>query len=350
MAEGKSRGLTFAEKQLLCHGWEHGKGLGRAENGISEAIKVKVKSDKAGVGHNEGDQFTFHWWDHVFNKASSSLQVETDQNGVQLKKNLDTDETGGMVSNKKPLKASLAKDKLYGCFVKSATLLSGQEHPETKSSPPDGSSSSEDEQKHKLDLSSTTNLSDADLITACGGRTAHKGARYGLTMSAKLARLEQQEAEFMAKYGKKKETPSLFGATPDLQSAAREEETDKDSMSQVDKKKSIYEQSEVTRSNDADIKSKKKKKRKWQDKICVSAEGGEACVETTKKRKKKNVDAEQIEGERTQAPLRKTKKNKSSKEPSELEKKGRESTQSELGQDCATNVKKKKSKRKTVNE
>lgn len=88
-----------------------GKGLGRAENGISEAIKVKVKCDKGGVsavrlyaadacvdaktglswechlhffckvGHKEGEQFTFHWWDHVFNKASSSLQVESDQVG-----------------------------------------------------------------------------------------------------------------------------------------------------------------------------------------------------------------------------------------------------------------------------
>ncbi|XP_056902221.1 G patch domain-containing protein 4 [Takifugu flavidus] len=313
MAEGKNRGLTFAEKQLLCHGWKHGKGLGRAENGISEAIKVKVKSDKAGVGHNEGDKFTFHWWDHVFNKASSSLQVETDQNGVQLKKNLDSDEEGGMVSNKKPLKASFTKDKLYGCFVKSATLLSGQEHPEPKS-PPDGSSSSEEEQEHKLDLSTTTNLSDADLISACGGRTAHKGARYGLTMSAKLARLEQQEAEFMAKYGKKKESPSPSCATPDLQSAVREEETDEDSMSKVVKEKGVCEKSEVTRSTDADISSKKKK-RKREDKMRVSAEEGEACVETTKKRKKKNADAEQFEGEKPLAPERKTKKKKSSKEP-----------------------------------
>lgn len=91
-----------------------GKGLGRAENGISEAIKVKVKCNKGGVsdgwivdalfeqllshichrfclkrsthvaplhqvGHKEGEQFTFHWWDHVFNKASSNLQVESDQ-------------------------------------------------------------------------------------------------------------------------------------------------------------------------------------------------------------------------------------------------------------------------------
>lgn len=72
----KSRGLKFAEQLLLSHGWEHGesdvhtirnqqvtvtslgltgsalspgKGLGRAENGISEAIKVKVKCDKGGV-------------------------------------------------------------------------------------------------------------------------------------------------------------------------------------------------------------------------------------------------------------------------------------------------------------
>uniref|UniRef100_A0A3Q3BWV7 G patch domain-containing protein 4 n=1 Tax=Haplochromis burtoni TaxID=8153 RepID=A0A3Q3BWV7_HAPBU len=81
VVQEKSRGLKFAEQQLLRHGWEHGKGLGRAENGISEAIKVKVKCDKGGVGHKEGEQFTFHWWDHVFNKASSSLQVESDQVG-----------------------------------------------------------------------------------------------------------------------------------------------------------------------------------------------------------------------------------------------------------------------------
>lgn len=126
----KSRGAAFAEQQLLRHGWEHGetltlsiasscrcvtdpalsagKGLGRAENGISEPIKVKVKCDKGGVswscvfwqselllwcgadplcpqvGHREGEQFSFHWWDHVFNKASSSLQVQAHQVGSTL--------------------------------------------------------------------------------------------------------------------------------------------------------------------------------------------------------------------------------------------------------------------------
>ncbi|XP_061918731.1 G patch domain-containing protein 4 isoform X2 [Entelurus aequoreus] len=187
--QDKGRGLKFAEEQLKRHGWEHGKGLGRKEDGLSQAIKVKVKCDKGGVGHKEGEQFTFHWWDHVFNKASSSLQVESDQDGIALKKRSEDgeEEEDGMISNKKPRKATLAKDKLYGCFVKSATLLSGQEQPEPRSSKSsDISSSSDEDDDQKLDLSSTT-----------------QGARHGLTMSAKLARLEQQEAEFMAKYGKK---------------------------------------------------------------------------------------------------------------------------------------------------
>ena len=29
------------------------------------------------IGHKKAEEFTFHWWDHVFNKASSSLQVES---------------------------------------------------------------------------------------------------------------------------------------------------------------------------------------------------------------------------------------------------------------------------------
>ncbi|XP_048118034.1 LOW QUALITY PROTEIN: G patch domain-containing protein 4 [Alosa alosa] len=197
----KSRGLTFAEQQMLRHGWQPGKGLGRHEDGRSEPIKVKVKCDKGGVGHKLGEQFTFNWWDHVFNKASSNLSVEDGQDGISMKK-VNDEEENGMISNKRPLKAKLTKGMQYGCFVKSATLLCGQEQPEQKASSSDDSSDSEDEDQ-KLDLSSATNLSDAELLKVCGGRTAHKGARHGLTMSAKLARLEQQEREFMAKYGKK---------------------------------------------------------------------------------------------------------------------------------------------------
>ena len=34
-------GSTFAKSQLRKHGWKQGKGLGRTENGMKEAIKVK---------------------------------------------------------------------------------------------------------------------------------------------------------------------------------------------------------------------------------------------------------------------------------------------------------------------
>ncbi|XP_058863479.1 G patch domain-containing protein 4-like isoform X1 [Acipenser ruthenus] len=186
--DGKLRGLQFAEQQLLRHGWEQGKGLGKRENGISEAIKVKVKCDKSGVGHHEGEQFTFHWWDHVFNKASSNLAVEASEEGVQLKKLAE--EEGG-ITNKKPRRAELGKAKLYGRFIKSATLLSGGEQAEERAGDSGSSDSDSSDEDEKLDLSSST-----------------KGARHGFKMSAKLARLEEQEREFLAKYRAKTQEPS----------------------------------------------------------------------------------------------------------------------------------------------
>ncbi|XP_075962912.1 G patch domain-containing protein 4 [Anarhichas minor] len=395
----KSRALKFAEQQLLRHGWEHGKGLGRRENGIAEAIQVKVKCDKGGVGHKEGDQFTFHWWDHVFNKASASLQVESDQNGIQLKKTVEEDEEDGMISNKKPRKAALAKAKLYGCFVKSATLLSGQEQPDPKPSGSDDSSSSDEEDDQKLDLSSTTKLSDADLMKACGGRTAHKGARHGLTMSAKLARLEKQEAEFMAKYSKKSQPasapPVCVAPTPPTsqsadQRAERPEETVKDSQRKKVKKirstGSVIEledddddDDEVSVSPETDVEPRKKKKKKASEVIEVITDGDSTdddviCVgnsetdhthKTKRKHKKKNNNAEQNEEEeRTPSPAaesrsqeetvelhtevekKKKKKRKSSKthsEPAEEEEgNDTEASQSEPVQDCAPKPQKKR--------
>lgn len=388
----KSRGLKFAEQQLLRHGWEHGKGLGRKENGISEAIKIKVKCDKGGVGHKEGEQFTFHWWDHVFNKASSNLQVESDQNGIQLKKMVEDEDE--MISNKKPRKAALAKAKLYGRFVKSTTLLSGQEQADPKASSSDDSSSSDEEDDQKLDLSSTTKLSDADLIRACGGRTAHKGARHGVTMSAKLARLEQQEAEFMAKYGKKSQpacvtpvcvtpvcvNPVCVTPTPPTsqsadQRAERQEETVRNSQRKKIKKKrstgTVIELSDddVYVTPETDVKPKKKKKKKAcedieeitdlvsneEDVIFVENSEADHSHKTKRKTKKKKTNAEQNAEEGTPSPaaesrsqeetvelhtkVKRKKKKKSSKthsEPAEEEESNRtESSQSEPVQDCA---------------
>uniref|UniRef100_A0A3P9IFJ3 G patch domain-containing protein 4 n=1 Tax=Oryzias latipes TaxID=8090 RepID=A0A3P9IFJ3_ORYLA len=285
----KSRGQAFAEQQLLRHGWEHGKGLGRAENGISEPIKVKVKCGKGGVGHREGEQFSFHWWDHVFNKASSSLQVQAHQDGIEVKKTTEEDEEGGTISNRKPRKAALAKDKLYGCFVKSATLLAGQEQPEPKEDDSSSSSSSDEEEEQKMDLSSVNKLSDADLMKACGGRTAHKGARHGLTMSAKLARLEQQEAEFMARYGQRNQpqrSPPLCVAEG---SPIPEEEAAKERRPKKKKKKSAERcEEEVCPANDEERRTEQKENEAEERVHSLTAETlKETCELLTKVKKKK---------------------------------------------------------------
>ncbi|NXM34549.1 GPTC4 protein, partial [Oxyruncus cristatus] len=163
----------------------------KRQDGIAEAIRVKVKCDTAGVGHDAAEPFTFHWWDHVFNKAAANIAVEAGQDGISVKA---LSEQGGGISNKKPRKAGCTRDLLYGHFVKSATLTACGEE---SVSQPTGSESSEEEEK--LDLSSARRqLTDEELVQACGGRTAHKGARHGLTMSAKLARLEEQERAFLA--------------------------------------------------------------------------------------------------------------------------------------------------------
>merc|ERR1712221_42383 len=44
-------------------------------------------------------------------------------------------------------------------------------------------------------------LSDDQLVAACGGLTAHKGGRHGLNMKAKLDRIAEAEREFLEKYG-----------------------------------------------------------------------------------------------------------------------------------------------------
>ncbi|XP_017293411.1 G patch domain-containing protein 4 isoform X2 [Kryptolebias marmoratus] len=328
VAPEKSRGLKFAEQQLLRHGWEHGKGLGRAENGISEAIKVKVKCDKGGVGHKEGEQFSFHWWDHVFNKASARLQVETDQNGIKLKKTSEEGEEDETISNKKPRKALLAKSKLYGCFVKSATLLSGQEQPEPKSDSDSSSSSSDEEEEQKLDLSSTTKLSDSDLMKACGGRTAHKGARHGLTMSAKLARLEQQEAEFMATYGKKSRPSRPSSVCPPT---GRSEPTEERRREKKKKKKSTERfkepnEEEVCESPEAEVQPKKKNKKK-KDK----PEGDGSCERRTNITKQDRDEGGAAEELNSDSRLKKKKKSSKNdfKTSEEDKSKERESVQSD---------------------
>lgn len=289
----KSQGMRFAEEQLQRHGWTEGKGLGKRESGISEAVKVKVKCDKAGVGHDSAEQFTFHWWDHVFNKTAASISVEADQDGVQVKKMKEEEFT---VTNKKPRKALACSNMLYGRFVKSATLLSGGEQPVEK--PSSSESDSEDEDK-KLDLSSATKVTDEDLMKICGGRTAHKGARHGLSMSAKLSRLEEQERAFLEKYGNKEQKKTT---------TKKEVEPVEDNWECPKKHKKNKKQSKERESNaTADISSESVKKKRKTIAVAEEAELNgdeevEPCVDedvsgTKKKKRKKHRREEPVSPE-----------------------------------------------------
>ncbi|KAM6168834.1 G patch domain-containing protein 4 [Erethizon dorsatum] len=177
----KSRGMKFAEEQLLKHGWTQGKGLGRKENGITQALKVTLKQDTHGVGHDPSKEFTNHWWNELFNNTAANLVVETGQDGVQIRR-LSKETT--QHNHPKP-------NLLYQKFVKTATLTSGEEKPDRNLE-----SCTDDNKQGPMPPKI---LTDEMLLQACEGRTAHKAARLGITMKAKLARLEAQEQDFLAR-------------------------------------------------------------------------------------------------------------------------------------------------------
>jgi hypothetical protein len=72
---------TTAVKLQCC---VTGKGLGRNESGITKALKPKLKFDTRGVGHDASEQFTYHWWEHAFNKAANNIQVSTTEVSAKL--------------------------------------------------------------------------------------------------------------------------------------------------------------------------------------------------------------------------------------------------------------------------
>ncbi|CAC5393857.1 G patch domain-containing protein 4 [Mytilus coruscus] len=234
----------FARSQLTKHGWTEGSGLGKNESGITDAIKVKLKHDTAGVGHNKGDEFTFQWWDH------------SSDDGVAVKKVGDS----GPVSNKKT-KAYNNKAMLYGqfqpCF--GATLTNGNEdHIE------EGVESSEDEETEKIKMN---RLMDDNMVEICGGMTAHKAARHGHKLSAKMARVMEQEKQELEKLNRIKELKQNPGRKRTRSQTLNDTEEDK--INEEDNK----------------IVKKKKKKKKNRDQITDS--DLHSSSENAKKRKEK---------------------------------------------------------------
>ncbi|XP_067654039.1 G patch domain-containing protein 4-like [Haliotis asinina] len=256
---------TFARNQLLKHGWTEGSGLGREESGMTEAIKVQIKNNKTGVGHNPGAEFTHHWWDHVFNKTAKALTVGTGQNGeVTLSKKSP--------DSKKEMKAR-KKVVIYGNFVKGATLTHEEgRHVEEKE---DSSSSSESEEE------TTYKPSEEEVFQRCGGRTAHKGARHGLKLNGKLQRVQAMEAQQMLQMTATPQqtyrgSPRLHG--PDVVPGKRK------------KKKHTVQETESPVENripHEDVKKKKKKERHVEEEIKSPVQENLTGNEIVRKKKRK---------------------------------------------------------------
>uniref|UniRef100_A0A9L0KGP1 G patch domain-containing protein 4 n=2 Tax=Equus asinus TaxID=9793 RepID=A0A9L0KGP1_EQUAS len=250
--EVKSRGMKFAEEQLLKHGWTQGKGLGRKENGITQALRVTLKQDNHGVGHDPAKEFTNHWWNELFNRTAASLVVETREDGVQIRR-LSKETTHR--NHPKP-------NLLYQKFVKTATLTSGGEKPDK-----DSESCSDDDNRGP---EPPKILTDEMLLQACEGRTAHKAARHGITMKAKLARLEAQEQAFLA------HLKGQHLGTPHLQSESKPPQKKKKKRKQKEEEEATATErnaeEEYPEHTDQSIR-KSKKKRHHQEKVSEEREG-----------------------------------------------------------------------------
>ncbi|XP_076765474.1 uncharacterized protein LOC143432608 [Xylocopa sonorina] len=173
----------FAKSQLMKYGWTEGKGLGKHENGITQALRPKLKFDTVGMGH--GDKEWNNWWESGFNKAANSIMVESDTCGVSIsvsKENATDDFTKEDPNKNKP-------KNIYENFLKTSTLLNGNLIGETNVYLP----------KNKSITESVTQvpLTDEELFNICGGRTAHKGARHGLMLNGKLKRIAEQEEDLL---------------------------------------------------------------------------------------------------------------------------------------------------------
>uniref|UniRef100_T1IUZ8 G patch domain-containing protein 4 n=1 Tax=Strigamia maritima TaxID=126957 RepID=T1IUZ8_STRMM len=109
----------FARAELKKYGWNEGKGLGKHEDGITLAIKPKLKFDKHGVsfvlGHDSGLEYKCFWWAQAFNKAASNIIVK------------NSSDSSPIITERKKRntkrKATNSKNTCYKNFVSVCTIF-----------------------------------------------------------------------------------------------------------------------------------------------------------------------------------------------------------------------------------
>ncbi|TDG52327.1 hypothetical protein AWZ03_001157 [Drosophila navojoa] len=272
--------MDFGKKILGKYGWKEGDGLGKNNNGIAAPLKASLKFDNAGLGVDRATEFNDHWWERCFNEASSNVAVQVEQNGqvsTARKAGQEAVEISTKGYSARKLKKAKEQQKdsysgaVYGNFLKSALLT--QEGGEV-----------DNEERIKVEdiaVAKVQVLTDEQLFQACGGRTAHKGARHGLKLSGKLARIEQQEREMLAKLqGKQLQTPT--------------EEAEKSNKIKKKKKKdkSKGADEEQPENNVIELEQEPTKKSKKRKPVIECIENEPAPPVKSKKKKKKHKQAE----------------------------------------------------------
>lgn len=148
------------------------------------------------MGHKEDFN---NWWDNAYAKASSNVLIDTDNLEVKIKAIAAGDDDKAKRLKKKYQDSYKVA---YQNFLQSHKLENGVTVKTGRV-----------EKKPKETKAQINRISDDELFRVCGGRTAHKGARHGLTQSGKLARIERQELELMAKLQGMQLQPSTSTAT-----------------------------------------------------------------------------------------------------------------------------------------
>lgn len=261
--------MDFAREHMKQLGWEEGGGLGREHHGITEALKPKLKFDHAGIGHDPAKEFTHTWWSEGYNSAASNMTVAEATDGCQLVA--------------KPKKKKKKKDKTtqstYKNFVTGGLLMGEQ-------MTSDGGSTGDTGAEEPAEESAASRLSDDQLLAACGGRTAHKGARHGHKMDGKLARIMAQEAAILAR---------LENGKGGAETVAKKKKK-KRARVEVQEVHAVVMESDENKAETNGLKAEKKRKQKLSDTDAVDVstndQNGTDVSPPEKKKKKKRKTKE----------------------------------------------------------
>ncbi|KAF9407274.1 G patch domain-containing protein 4 [Podila epigama] len=369
--------MSFAESQLAKFGWKQGEGLGKNKDGIKKSISVVKKNDTKGLG-GKLDKWDFAWWDHVFNKSASNIQVNKDAESGEVKVQKQSSSEiqvskMGIISTSRPagpssrsaVSSASASPALSSTSTMSSMVprdeysddtSSEQTKPAAKSGPSwlfgfvKASASSTATEQAKLvqkdNLTSADSfaarpgdydvlkqneadefkdysikVSDQELFLACEGRTARKGARgeqpgkLGRVMKELLIETQSDDSTSATSKKEKKEKKAKK-AKKDGSEKGKETKDKKEKKDKNDKKKDSKAKKEKKEVKEKSGKSEKETKEKNEKKE-VKEKSGKSEKETKEKNEKKEKKEKKDNKEKKEKKDNKEKKEKKEKKDKE---------------------------------